>query len=876
MDKKTVLPNFMEQKPIIPRWVWDILRVVSISCAIAAIAGLFVFPKLFLTIIWGILIPILPIVFFIAPGVWRNICPFATMNQIPRRLKLNRGKKLPNALKDAGYTIAIVLFVLAISLRPFLLNHSEIAIACVIFGMLFFALLGGIIFEGKSGFCSTICPLLPIQRVYGQTPFIPVRNAHCDPCVGCVKNCYDFNPKIAYLADLDEKEQAFSLPRKVFIGSLPGLLLGYFFIDVALTAEYFDYFIEYMIYLLVSNGLFFTLLALLHAKPFYITTLFTVASINIYYWFSLPILFSTLDQLTGVHVPDIVRISLLSVLGFVSLIWIYRTFIVKSQYEKILKHSQLASVSNVKKISDIESMAENSHLVRLEPQGKEFIAKKGVTLLSLMEENNVKIQSGCKMGLCGADPIYVLENENNLSAMRETERQTIDRLGLGPGVRMSCCAMVKGSVSITTDIPKEANVMDNIEIDHALQDKVVIIIGNGIAGMTAADHVRRKYPGCKIKIFAEEAHHFYNRIGITKLISGCYGINELSLMPAVWDEKTHYEVYINTKIDAIDRNNKAVISAMGEKIHYNKLILANGAYPFIPPIDNNDLQGIFSLRAAQDATDIRSYIQQHHCKNAVVVGGGLLGLEAAYALKKLNLNITIIESNHYLLSRQLDEVAGRYLIRHFTDLGIKTLASHQLTKINGQEHITSIDLSSEEELKCDILLFCIGVRSNTDLAKDCQLEVERGVVVNEYLQSSDPDIFAIGDVAEYQGISYGLWMHAVAQGKLAATNLLSQQEKYIPYLPSTILKIENIYVSAIGDVHEKFEGRKVFVIDEPIANRYGKIVVKDNKVVAANFINMKKEASAFSILIKDGVDVSSVIPLLKKHLWLKAAEKLME
>ena len=177
---------------------------------------------------WKAVIPALPLLFMVAPGVWRNICPLATSNQTPRLLGITKGLNPPKWLKEYGYVIAISGFIGFVILRKVGLDDSGPLSALLLLGAMAGAFAGGMVLKGKSGWCSTICPLLPVQRIYGQTPFALVGNNHCQPCVGCAKSCYDFNPRAAYLADLNDADGYWSGYRKFFVGAFPGLILGFF------------------------------------------------------------------------------------------------------------------------------------------------------------------------------------------------------------------------------------------------------------------------------------------------------------------------------------------------------------------------------------------------------------------------------------------------------------------------------------------------------------------------------------------------------------------------------------------------------------------------------------------------------------------------
>jgi len=217
-----VFPNYMQMRRRVPLWVWHVVRVFSVAGALVVVALLVAVPATGLKVFWRFIVPLLPLLFFIAPGLWRNICPLAALNQMPRNLRFTRALAAPKWLREYGYVIAIVAFTAVVASRRPLFDHSGVATAVLLLAALGGAFVAGTFFRGKSGWCSSMCPLLPVQRIYGQTPLLTLPNSHCQPCVGCTKNCYDFNPKVAYLADLYDRDQHWSAYRKFFVGAFPG------------------------------------------------------------------------------------------------------------------------------------------------------------------------------------------------------------------------------------------------------------------------------------------------------------------------------------------------------------------------------------------------------------------------------------------------------------------------------------------------------------------------------------------------------------------------------------------------------------------------------------------------------------------------------
>ena len=244
-------------------------------------------PDTGLFVMWKVIIPTLPALFMIAPGLWRNLCPLAASNQTPRALKITRALTAPNWLKEYGYVIAFALFGTFVLLRRFGLDDSGPLSALLLLGAMTGAFAGGMVLKGKSGWCSTICPLLPVQRIYGQTPLALIANAHCQPCVGCVKNCYDFNPRAAYLADLHDDDSYWSGYRRFFVGAFPGLVLGFFAVPDGPWHEVLG---GIALCVAVSIASFAVLSTFVKTSPHTLTSLYGAVAFGIFYWYASTIL----------------------------------------------------------------------------------------------------------------------------------------------------------------------------------------------------------------------------------------------------------------------------------------------------------------------------------------------------------------------------------------------------------------------------------------------------------------------------------------------------------------------------------------------------------------------------------------------------------
>src|SRR3954467_10825147 len=281
--KAAAFPNYTQIPSRIPVRVWHIMRAASLVGGLIVAALLIAVPKTGLYIMWRLVIPSLPLLFMTAPGLWRNLCPLAASNQQPRALKITKALTAPDWLKEYGYVIAFSGFTLFVVLRRFGLSNSGPYSALLLLGAMAAAFTGGMLFKGKSGWCSTMCPLLPVQRIYGQTPLLMVANVHCQPCVGCVKNCYDFNPRAAYLADLHDADNYWSGYRRFFVGAFPGIVLGFFAVSDGSKLHILG---GMALFVAVSLAVFTLLNVFVKTSIHTITSLFGAVAFSCFYWYA--------------------------------------------------------------------------------------------------------------------------------------------------------------------------------------------------------------------------------------------------------------------------------------------------------------------------------------------------------------------------------------------------------------------------------------------------------------------------------------------------------------------------------------------------------------------------------------------------------------
>ncbi len=856
MDK-LAFPNYTQLEARLPSVVWWALRGLTLIFTLFIIYLLFNQPDKGLVIFWQLLIPLLPLSFAVIPGLWRNICPMALLNQIPRTLGFSRENTLSDLLKKLALYLSVIAFVIFVLLRQPLLNHSGLALGLVLCAALILAFAGGVYFKGRSGWCGTFCPLAPIQKAYGHAPLLLVKNGYCEPCLGCQKNCYDFNPRAAIFGDLDDADGWWTEQRKFFIAMLPGLIVGFFNTSFSVESGLMSYLLTMLSPPVISIGLFYSLYNLLHVNFFRLASLFSMAALGIFYWYGIPVVAAGLEQIFKLSLSNSVITLLQYLVVVISLAVVIRGMISEHQFKLDQQQAKQASLgSGVETLKAALNNTRSMVQVIEQASGKHLLMNSGQSLLDALEEAELPIMSGCRMGLCGSDPVVVTEGMEHLDPPDENELNTLRRLGLEGKARLACCCKPKAGIQIDLAadpaqviIPQEtSNEFLETVIDDAMN---VVIIGNGIAGISTAETLREKDPSCHITLITQEPYHFYNRMGLEKVIYGRSALQNLFLMKEDWYQRNQIDFWLNTRVDSIDAKNKRLQLATGEYTRYDKLVLATGAQAFVPDQPGFDLPAVFTLRDAQDALKIRSWVQSHHCRRVIILGGGVLGIEAVSAMLELGLRVSLVHSDEHLMNNQLDRNAAIILRKFLENKGVRIYTANGIYRIEDCGELYRLILKDKTLLVTDMVLLCIGARADVGLAKAAGLNINRGVLVDEQMKSSNENIFCVGDVAELPGAVSGLWSVGNEQGKVAADVIAGGDARYsASALPPVQLKMTGIDLKSFGSLKVDEETTS-YSLGSVSSNCWRCLLVKGHRLKGGVFVNSPMAASAAIKLAKN-------------------------
>jgi nitrite reductase (NADH) large subunit len=385
----------------------------------------------------------------------------------------------------------------------------------------------------------------------------------------------------------------------------------------------------------------------------------------------------------------------------------------------------------------------------------------------------------------------------------------------------------------------------------------LVIIGNGMAPGRMLEHLFEKAPDAyDVTIFNAEPRVNYDRIMLSPVLSGEKSFEDIIIHGDGWYIEHGVVLYKGHKVVGIDRQAKTVTSEHGEIAEYDKLVIATGSAPFIIPVPGHDLPGVLTYRDLDDV-DAMLLAAQSRGK-AVVIGGGLLGLEAAAGLKERGMDVTVIHLMPNLMERQLDPAAGYLLERAFEERGIKVITSASTKCITGDKRVESIQLEDGTVIPASLVVMAVGIRPNGALAKEAGLSVNRGIVVSDSMQTSDPDIFAVGECAEINGNVYGLVAPLYQMAEVAAGHLANGGGKnFVETSTATKLKVTGIDLYSVGDFAEA-DDREEIVLRDANAGIYKRLVLKDDKIIGVVLYGDTGDGAWYYDMLKKGSDVSEL------------------
>lgn len=384
----------------------------------------------------------------------------------------------------------------------------------------------------------------------------------------------------------------------------------------------------------------------------------------------------------------------------------------------------------------------------------------------------------------------------------------------------------------------------------------VLIIGNGMAGTLAAKTLRELDPDVAIEVLGEERHAYYPRPNLIEYLAGRMPLEKIFAFPAGWTDRQAISLRLGEKVTRLRPAEKMVETAGGVTLSYDALLLATGARAALPPVPGIDRRGVFVLRTLDDTHELIAWLERR--RRVAVLGGGLLGLEIARALRGRGAEVEVVEFFDRLLPRQLDPAAAKILRSHFEKAGIVVRLRTTATEILGEDTVRGLRLATGETLDADAVVVAAGIKPEVGLAAGAGLATGRGIVVDDRLRTSAPGIFAAGDAAEHQGRIYGIIPAAFEQARAAAANLLGQDRPYGGTVSFNTLKVAGLSLTSAGEIDADGPGFESLVRSVPETGIYKKIVLQEGRLAGAIWMGTKRGAAEISRLVALKRDVESI------------------
>jgi NADPH-dependent 2,4-dienoyl-CoA reductase/sulfur reductase-like enzyme/ferredoxin len=506
----------------------------------------------------------------------------------------------------------------------------------------------------------------------------------------------------------------------------------------------------------------------------------------------------------------------------------------------------------------------------------------GGTLREAAQALGLALGAGCAAGDCCGDLVRVLKGAEHLSPPGQEERSTLVRIGAAPDERLACRARVLGPVVAALSGAASA---DDGGIDGSLRARVdsrverVIIVGNGVAGSTALARIAALSPACRVTVIGAEPYGFYNRMDIARLIETPQGADSLAYPAALLTAGRAPEQRINTLVRQIDPVARSVLLGTGERLDYDRLLLATGAAPARPPVPGAELAGCFRLRTAGDAIAIRSWLQCMPTAQAVVVGAGVLGLEAAEVLARFGVAVQVLESAAHPMPAQLLPAPAAAVAAGLARHRVRVRGGVRVAAIRGANddagRVGAVELTDGESIPAGLVLFCTGNRPNIALAQGAGLVCGQGICVDAQMRTSDPNIFAAGDVAQLHGQVTGLWEPARQQALAAADSMLGLAREWQPVPLPVRAKLKTVGLVTLGALPSAAARGAEILVDTAGGRSWRQLVLDaGGRVAAAAFVNAPRWVPEVEAAARDGRDLRPLLGPLRDGRWevLRALE----
>jgi nitrite reductase (NADH) large subunit len=384
----------------------------------------------------------------------------------------------------------------------------------------------------------------------------------------------------------------------------------------------------------------------------------------------------------------------------------------------------------------------------------------------------------------------------------------------------------------------------------------LILVGNGMAGVRCIEEILKHGPDSfEITIFGSEPHVNYNRIQLSAVLQGGTAFEDITINDRAWYHEQNIRLFTGETVIKIDTDKQVVTTDNNREVSYDRLIIATGSLPFMLPVPGADLEGVITFRTIEDCQKMMGTAK--HYQTAVVIGGGVLGLEAAKGLLNLGMEVTVIHNGRHLMDRQLDETAAKMLQQELEQQGMRFLFEKDTQAFTGRSRVESVCFRDGSQIAADLVVMAIGVRPNIQVAKESGIDTNRGILVNDYLETNIPNVYGVGECVEHRGIVYGLVKPLYDQGKILAQRICGIEGKgYEGTVLSTQLKVSGVDVFSVGEFNdERFKSIEIY---DQVDGVYKKLVFDDSKMVGAVLFGDTSDRTKLQEMILKKQDVADL------------------
>jgi nitrite reductase (NADH) large subunit len=394
-------------------------------------------------------------------------------------------------------------------------------------------------------------------------------------------------------------------------------------------------------------------------------------------------------------------------------------------------------------------------------------------------------------------------------------------------------------------------------INESGQRPRLVVVGNGMAGMRTVEELLELAPDLyDITVFGAEPYGNYNRILLSPVLAGEKSLDDIILHTPDWYTANGITLHAGDPVVAIDRTRRVVRSQSGVEATYDRLLIATGSKPFLLPVPGHALDGVISFRDIKDVESMMAAARNH--RHAVIIGGGLLGLEAANGLLRQGMSVTVVHLVDSLMERQLDKSASELLQKALERKGMRFLLKARTAEIVGTDRVTAVRLDDGTEIAADLVVMTVGVQPNIALAQQAGLHCERGIVVDDALQTHDPRVYAVGECIQHRSVTFGLVAPIWDQARVCGAHLAgASQRRYVQKATATRLKVTGVDLYSVGDFIGN-PGTEDLVLRDPRRGVYKRLVIEQNRLIGAVLYGDVKDGAWYFDLIQNQTDISQL------------------